>query len=256
MSPIELMRIVRRWRWVIIPGLLLALGAGAAGYSVTPPRYGQSESYLLLSPVVTEQGRGNPFLQLGNGVGMAASVLATKVSGGETAGVIAAASPGAQYSVHLDPTTSAPVLVATVEGADAAAVTATLDRLGAELVSQLAALQQASGAPSTSWVTISPLTGDTGPTPNSSGALRNGVGAVAVVLLLPLLLVALLERRRRVRAAAQPAEVDAAEGAGRPGAHVSGPGARAARPGVPSAARGVRRPSGSGRVPVGVRRRS
>jgi hypothetical protein len=196
---IELARVASRWRWVLVPGLVLALVAGFGGYKVTPPEYVQSESWLLLSPVVTEQGRGNPFLQLGNGVPMAASVLVKKVSGGEVAARVAARSPGVTFTVAPDGTTAAPVVVVTAEGPDAEVVGTTLDVLGEQLVSQLAALQRDSGAPEASWVTISRLTGDLAARPSATAGLRTGGIAAVAVATVVLLLVAVLERRRRIR---------------------------------------------------------
>jgi hypothetical protein len=219
----ELWRIVARRRWVIVPGLVLALLAGAAGYVSTPPVYSQNQSYLLLSPVVTDQGRGNPFLQLGNGVGMAASVLSKKVSDGETVQAITASEPGLEYTVNLDPTTSAPVLMVTTTAPDPRVVTSALDRLEEELATQLAALQKAAGAPEVSWVTISPLTSDVAPQASHSAAMRTGVLGIAAVLLLVLLLVAALEARRARRLRATPtARVAGGDGSEEPGGDPNG----------------------------------
>jgi hypothetical protein len=192
----ELWRILVRRRWLIVVALVVALAAGAAGYVTTKPRYSQTQSYLLLYPVVTEQGRGNPFLQLGNGVGMAAAVLTKRVSGGETAQQIVASEPGLQYTVALDPTTSAPILVVTAEAPSPAVVSAALDRLGAELVAQLDSLQKSAGAPQATWVTISRLTGELAPQASYSDSLRTGVLGAGGTLLLALLLVAGAEARR------------------------------------------------------------
>jgi hypothetical protein len=188
---------------MIIPGLVLALVAGAAGFLSTPPSYSQSQSYLLLSPVVTEQGRGNPFLQLGNGVGMAASVLSKRVSDGETAQAITASEPGLEYAVVLDPTTSAPILVVTAQAPSPTVVASALERLEGELSAQLAALQKAAGAPEVSWVTISLLTRDVGAQASYSASMRTGVVAAVGALLLLLLLLLLLAglETQRIRAA-------------------------------------------------------
>jgi hypothetical protein len=195
-SASELWRTLVRRRWLIVGALVVALVAGAVGFASTEPRYSQTQSYLLLYPVVTEQGRGNPFLQLGNGVGMAAAVLTKRVSGGETAQQVIASEPGLQYTVALDPTTSAPILVVTAEAPSAAVVTAARDRLGAELVAQLASLQQSAGAPEASWVTISRLTSDVAPEASYSDSLRGGVLGAGGTLLLALLLVAGSEAQR------------------------------------------------------------
>ena len=136
----------RRW-WLIVPAVVVALVAGGVGYVRTAPQYTQSESYLLLYPVMTEGGPGNPFLQLGNGVSMAASVLATKVSASQAAGSLTADHPGLTFSVALDVSTGAPIVAVSAEDEDPKVLTATLDKLGEALVAQLADLQKASGAP-------------------------------------------------------------------------------------------------------------
>ena len=227
MSLAALWRIVVRRRWLLVPALVLSLLAGAAGYMATPPSYSQSQSYLLLSPVITDSGRGNPFLQLGNGVAMAASVLSKRVSGGEVAATIAGSEPGLGYAVNLDPTTSAPVLVVTAEAPNPVAVTSALERIEETLTDELAALQDAAGAPEISWVTISPLAGDVAPLMSRSEGMRAGLVGAAGVLLLALLVVAALEllrTRKQYRAsqtevpavAAQPQVPAASAANGRP----------------------------------------
>lgn len=200
MNVTELARVLLRWRWVLLPVLVLAIAAGVAGHRVTPPTYSQTERYLLLSPVVTEQGVGNPFLQLGNGVSMAAGVLMTKVASGQIADEVTQGVPGAAFTVAGDPSTSAPIVVVTAEGATPSDVAGVLDRAGDELVDQLAQLQRATGAPQVSWVTIGQLTRDPEATRVDSARIRTAAVGSAGVLVVGLALVLLLERRRRARA--------------------------------------------------------
>jgi hypothetical protein len=199
----------RRW-WLVVPGLILALVAGGAAYTVTPPQYTQSESYLLLYPVMTEGGPGNPFLQLGNGVSMAGSVLATKVSAGSTAASLTADHPGLTFSVALDASTGAPIVAVSAQDGDRAVLATTLNQLGQDLIAQLADLQKASGAPEDSWVTISRLTSDRQAQESHSDGIRNGGAAAVGVVLFFALLVLLVEwrsvrraRRRRADAATE-----------------------------------------------------
>jgi hypothetical protein len=223
----------RRW-WLVVPALVLALVAGGAGYLRTPPQYTQSESYLLLYPVMTEGGPGNPFLQLGNGVSMAASVLATKVSAGSTAASLAADHPGLTFGVALDVSSGAPIVAVSAQDPDPQVLAATLDRLGEDLVTQLADLQKASGAPEDSWVTISRLTHDPQAQESHSDGVRTGGAAAGGVLVLFALLILLVEwrsalRGRRRRAADAVAEnaigsdgIVPADRQGRPAMPVSG----------------------------------
>src|SRR3954466_13774553 len=201
-----------RRRWLVVPAVVLALIAGGAGYTVTSPQYTQSESYLLLYPVMTEGGPGNPFLQLGNGVSMAGSVLATKVSAGSAAGSLTADHPGLTFTVALDSSSGAPIVAVSAQDRDPEVLATTLDQLGQDLVTQLADLQKASGAPEDSWVTISRLTHDAQALESHSDGIRNGAGAAAGVLLVFALLVLLVEWRsrraqhRRAKAVAAAAE--------------------------------------------------
>jgi hypothetical protein len=201
----DVLRVLRRWRWVVVPVLLVAIGAAGAVYTVTPREYGQTESYLLLYPVQSAEGAGNPLLQLGNGVGLAASVLATKVSAPDTAARLTSGTPGLTYTVAPDATTTAPILVVTADGGSRAAVAGALDRVGEELVDQLSQLQASTGAPKASWVTISRLTRDPSAAPSHKAGVRDAVAALAGIALVGLLVVTGLEsgaRRRRSRAAA------------------------------------------------------
>jgi hypothetical protein len=195
-SFVELGRILLRWRRVVSAGIVLGVVAAAAGFLLTPATYVQSESYLLLYPVAGDNGPGNPFLELGNGVGMAAVVLTTKMSDGSTAEAITADVPGLTYSVAMDYASPAPIVVVTAEHRDPDVVATGLDRLGLELEQQLAGLQAATGAPESTWVTVDQLTSDPTAEAPAGGRLRNAVGAAGVVVFLSLLVVALLERRR------------------------------------------------------------
>jgi hypothetical protein len=201
----DVVRVLARRRWVLVPAIVLALLAAGGCYTAAPPAYTQAESYLLLYPLEGVNGPGNPFLNLGNGVGMAASVLATKTNAPDTAARLTSGLPGLTYTVAPDPASTAPILDVIVNDQDRAAVSRGLDSVGDELVTQLASLQQATGAPEASWVTISRLTRDPEPTPSHKARLRNGVVALAGILVLALLLVVWLERPgRRSRARTLP----------------------------------------------------
>jgi hypothetical protein len=201
----DVVRILMRRRWILVPAIVLALLAAGGCYMVAPPAYTQTESYLLLYPLEGVNGPGNPFLNLGNGVGMAASVLATKTNAPDTAARLTSGTPGLTYTVAPDPASTAPILDVIVNDQDRAAVARGLDAVGDELVTQLASLQRATGAPEASWVTISRLTRDPEPTPSHKAGLRNGAAALGGILVLALLLIVWLERPgSRSRTAASP----------------------------------------------------
>ncbi|MGY1733768.1 hypothetical protein ACI798_19850 [Geodermatophilus sp. SYSU D01045] len=201
MSIGEFFRMVVRWKWVIVPGLLLALGAGAFVYQRGEPDYTRTASYLLLTPVQTESGESNPLLFLGNGVTITASVLAAKVSDSETVEQLTAAEPGVTYTAVLDAAVGAPVVQTSVTGPDAQAVDRVLAALGDELGAELEALQRESEAPENTWVTLHSFTQDPQAVPSSAGPLRNAIAATGAAVLLLFLVVGVLERRRRLREA-------------------------------------------------------
>ena len=204
-------RMLLRWKWVIVPGLVLALGAGAFVYERGEPEYTRTASYLLLTPVQTEEGPSNPLLFLGNGVTITASVLAAKVSDSETVGRLTAGEPGVTYTAVLDAAVGAPVVQTSVTGSDTASVDRVLAALQDELEAGLATLQRESGAPENTWVTLHSFTEDPQAVPSSAVALRNAIAATAGALVLVLLLVAALEGGRRRRAARR-AQTPVAEG--------------------------------------------
>lgn len=213
MTVTEFFRICWRWAWVLVPGVVISLGVGALAFTQSQAEYTRSVSYLMLSPVQTEAGPSNPLLQLGNGVSMAASVLAARVTDGDTARALTQDSPDLTYTVGLDTAVQAPLLVVSATDADRGAVDAALDSLGQELVSQLDELQSGSGAPQSTWVTIEKLTEDPEFTVSRVDQWRNGVMVAVADLALFVGLMILLERRRRrtvERAAADPAAVDGA----------------------------------------------
>jgi hypothetical protein len=204
----EFARLIARWKWVGVPGLVLALAAGATLFSVSSPEYTRTGNYLLLSPVETADGPSNPFLNLGNGVAMTASVLAARVSDAETALTLTERAPDLQYSVLVNASLGAPVLEVTVTDPDPAVVDQTFGALGELLTTELEGMQRDTGAPDVSWVTIRQLTDQPDPTVGYGTPLRNATAGTVGVGLLVMLLVALLERRRRTRAVRTQAQGD------------------------------------------------
>jgi len=200
---------VLRWRWTLIPGLILALGGGAAAFLYTPPTYSLSASYLFLSPVrIGDDAPGNPFLQLGSGVSLAVDVVAVSLTDGDTVKKYTADAPDLTYTAVRDRAGAAPVMIVTVMDTDLAAVRSTLTSLGKDLMTDLDSLQQSAGAPQTQWVTATALTQDREPTVGYGTPVRNGILAFLAVALLVLCTAASIERfRLRSRARVHIAEM-------------------------------------------------
>jgi hypothetical protein len=205
---------LRRWRWIVIPGLILAEVAGLAAGYLSPVSYKVQSSYLFLSPVIGADGSaGNPFLQLGNGVSTTVDILAVSLSDVITTESYTENAPDLTYTTVRDTSISAPLLVITVEDVSLANANKTLDALGADLATRLDALQESSGAPEGQWVTATQLTRDPKAVVGLAVPIRNGVAAGLGVILLTLLVMAFAERwasaRQRRRESASAGAPDA-----------------------------------------------
>lgn len=192
---------IARWKWVLIPGLLLALVGGGAAFYFTPFTYTVSSSYLFLSPVkdAATGAAGNPLLQLGNGVSVTVDVLSVSLMDDATVRTYTAHAPELKYKAARDTSVLAPLLVISVQDTSLKVAKATLDSLQTELAARLDELQQRAGAPKAQWVTIRELTQDPKPELDFSDPVRNGILVLLVLTLLLLVSVALTDRRRSGR---------------------------------------------------------
>lgn len=197
-------RVIARWKWIVIPGLVVALCAGAALFLRTPKTYTVEASYLFLSPVKDTKGvASNPFLQLGGGVDQAVDVLSVSLVDGQTVRSFTKHEPQLQYTAARDQTVAAPLMLISVQDVDRKAAASTLASLGTILGTRLNAMQQQAGAPPGQWITMTKLTDDPKPKIGYSDGIRNGVLGFAAVLLLAFIAVAVAERIRVHRAAAR-----------------------------------------------------
>ncbi|UAJ78973.1 hypothetical protein IT072_17425 [Leifsonia sp. ZF2019] len=189
--------IVVRWKWVLLPGLVVALGVGGFLFMKTPRTYTVESSYLFLSPVKDVKGvAGNPLLTLGNGVPLSVDVVAVSLMDGDTVRTFSEHHPDLKYTVSRDTSLAAPLMTISVEDSDLAYARSTLDALGKLVPSRLDALQQKAGAPQEQWVTTTNLTTDRKPTISYSTPIRNGLIGFAGVMLVVGIAVAIAERIR------------------------------------------------------------
>lgn len=193
----KLWQMLTRWRWIVIPGLVLAVAGGVVVGLLTPVSYKVQSSYLFLSPVLGADGTaGNPFLQLGNGVSTTVDILAVSLSDVITTEQYTENAPQLTYTTFRDNALSAPLLAITVEDVSLTNAYATLDSLGDDLGLRLDALQERAGAPRNQWVTATQLTRDPVAAISYAVPIRNGVGVGLGLVLLTILVMALAERRR------------------------------------------------------------
>ncbi|MGY4858313.1 hypothetical protein [Cryobacterium sp. AP23] len=196
----KLWQMLTRWRWVVVPGLILAVAGGVVAGVMSPVSYKVQSSYLFLSPVLGADGTaGNPFLQLGNGVSTTVDILAVSLSDVITTEQYTDNAPDLTYTTFRDNSLSAPLLAITVEDVSRTNAYATLDSLGKDLGMRLDALQERAGAPRNQWVTTTQLTRDPKAVISYAVPIRNGVGVGLGLVLLTILVMALAERRRSRR---------------------------------------------------------
>jgi hypothetical protein len=189
--------VIARWKWIIIPGLILGLAGGAAAFLKTPKTYSVEASYLFLSPVKDVKGiASNPFLQLGNGVSQAVDVLAVSLVDGKTVRQFTDRAPQLKYTAGRDISVGAPLMAIMVQDVNLDTARSTLTSLGGILQTRLDSLQSSAGAPRGQWITMTELTNDPKPKIGYSDGIRNGVLAFVGILLLTLIIVAIAERVR------------------------------------------------------------
>ena len=188
---------IARWRWIMIPFLVVAIGAGAVAFFLSPRSYAVDSSFLFLSPVRDIDGvAGNPFLQQGTGVPQTVDVLAVSLADEATVREVTKSAPNLKYTATRNLAVGAPLMHLTVEYTDLATARKTLDTLGGLLLDRLSELQSNAAAPASQWITMTKLTDNQKPTLGYSDPIRNGVLVLFGLIGLGFLTVALAEKDR------------------------------------------------------------
>lgn len=205
--------LVRRW-YLVLGALVVSAALAIAGFSVSKASYEARADMLLLPPARTSGptgGAGNPYLALGGSLGDAAQVVAAEVASDQTAAFLSRQGWRAVYSVGLDQSFSAPVVLIVTRDASQAEATLTLQAVISEYNHTLLEVQQAAGAPARAVVTTRVIS--TTPTPQRllKTPIRNAIAGGVVGLLLGLLPILLLERLAVARTKRRQARADATE---------------------------------------------
>ena len=188
---------IARWRWIMIPFLLLAIGGGAFVFVNSPRTFTVDSSFLFLSPVKDIEGiAGNPFLQPGSGVPQTVDVLAVSLADEATVRQLTKSAPDLKYTATRNLAVGAPLMHLTVEYTELATARKTLDALGGLLLDRLSELQSNAAAPASQWITMTKLTDNQKPTLGYSDPIRNGVLVLFGLIGLGLLTVAIAEKDR------------------------------------------------------------
>jgi hypothetical protein len=202
--------LLRRWPLALV-AVLLALAAGVGVYKAVPPKQ-ESKAAILLVPSLRQPGvtgPSNPYLGLGDSLGVVATVLQASVSDDRTARRLVQAGNRATYTVAPDLAENAgPILAVTTDDTSPAMAQRTLSAVISEVQSRLRSLQQQQNVPETLMISTVVLTSSIHPLPVHKAQVEKAVIAAAVVLIALIALILLAERlanrSRRRRAAAGP----------------------------------------------------
>lgn len=196
-------KLLRRW-YILLAGMLLAVGAAAGVWLQVSPGFERTASLVLLPgrASLPEPGH-NPYLYIG-GLTQAADVVVRAVGSKNTLHEITEDFPGTAVEVTRDPTTAGPLIriaVTAPSDDEAAAVLALLvERTGTELE----LLQNAELIPDNDRISIVPVTIDAQSEPKNRTRLILSAGAGIAVVGLTLVLAAMLEGLSRRRVAPAP----------------------------------------------------
>ena len=195
--------LVRRW-YIVVPGLILAVGVAIGAFSLISPGYERSAARLLLPGLGTvPEGATNPFLFLG-GLTQAADIVVRAVGADEAVGELVAAHPGLEVAVTRDPTSSGPVILLTVTADSDAEAELALETLIEQSSATLERLQTEQDVRTVDRITMSTLTASVDSTMQQRTRIVVSAGAGLVMALLSLVVASLVDgvagtRRTRPR---------------------------------------------------------
>ena len=168
--------------------LLLALLAASLGLCVLAaakiaPTYESNASLVLIPPTNPAAGTENRFLDLGS-LSNSVDVLARSMTSADTTAALKRAVPGVSYDVSHDPTTSAPIVLVSVESSERAATGRMLDALMKQIPRTLDRLQADIQIRAANRITSVVVSRDPEPAANNKSRVRLlGVLAVSLVFL-------------------------------------------------------------------------
>jgi hypothetical protein len=183
---------VRRW-YIVVPGIILALAAGAGLFSVVQPGYERTATQLLLPGEGTiPPGTTNPYLFLG-GLLQASDVVVRVMQSEEVLGAAVAEHPGTEVVVRRDPTVSGPVIQIVVTAKSDAAADEVLTALVDDTVQVVDRLQTQQGVSLDDRMTVSLLTKDTQSVLQQKTRILLTAGAVLGIFILTLVVASVVD---------------------------------------------------------------
>lgn len=195
----ELVSVLRRWWFILLPALIVA-GPVAL---ILPPTY-QSSAQVLLVPSSQTPGsevRVNPYLNFNQTLFIAADVVRLSVTDQESVQRLRSADVPGTFSVELDKASSGPVLLVTGTGTTPREARRIVTEVVDSVKLALKDRQLEADAPADSLISTVPLTEPTRPIKIRKAQIQLAIVVLAGSALVGIFLVALLERRRRRREA-------------------------------------------------------
>ena len=199
MKPADVLRLLRRRWYIILPGLLLAVAAVVGAWAVVGPQYERTGTQMLLPGAANlPEGATNPFLFI-SGLQIPADVLVQSVGDPIGLAAILADYPDSEVVVERA-TGSAPIVRTIVTSPSDAEAEALLALVMDRAVAVLEELQTSESIPSSSRIEIVTLTTDSESTllqrTRIVAAAAAGIGVLAVTLALAALVDGFARRRR------------------------------------------------------------
>ena len=177
----EILAVLRRRWYLMVPLTLLGLLAGGYLYVHVPPVYQSTSSVSLLdSSAVAELAPtyGNPISNAGGSLVVTADLLIRTVESGDSAEALQGLGVTDAYTVGFAADASGPLITLTVTGPDRDKVLHETSTITAFAGSQLAALQQQAGVPAAYMVTTAPVVLPQAPVTQSKSKYQFVAGVV------------------------------------------------------------------------------
>lgn len=205
MKPADVLQLLRRRWYIVLPGILLAVAAVIGAWVVVGPEYQRTGTQMLLPGEANRpEGATNPYLFI-SGLQLPADVLVQSVGDQNALSALLADSPESEVVVERA-AGSAPIVRTIVTSPSDAEAEALLALVMDHAVAVLEDLQASENIPSASRIEIVTLTVDAESTVLQRmrivAAAAAGIGVLAIMLALAALVDGFARRKRRVTAGA------------------------------------------------------
>lgn len=175
-----LWKLLKRW-YILLPGLMLAVGVAFGVWSSVPPKYERTSTQVLLPGTGSlPPDSANPYMFIGS-LSLAADVVVRATGSENVAKEVEEGHPKVAFQVNRDPTTSGPVIRTTVSAPTDSEAGVVLELLTERTAAVLVELQDMEKIPQADRITVVTVTLDAqGLVSNRTRLILTGGSAVAV----------------------------------------------------------------------------